>query len=207
MLTRRPLWHHAVAAPVALAMFWTIMLIGFSNPGDWMALFECIGYTPEYCEVLKQTGSNGQEHMVALVLLFGVMVVGAVLAWWGVLRCLAWRRRDGSSSENERMHPSDGNEDRLGERHDAEHPERNGEHPVKPPDSRESVKNSSDYALFLLGIGLIVAGGLMTQFPLPFHFSLPPLRMSGNFAGIMLLVGAALLVITPLRARMRREDQ
>lgn len=192
MLTRRPLWHHAVAVPVALAVFWVIMMIGFSNPGNWMAPFECIGYTPEYCEVLKQTGSNGQEHMVALVLLFGVMVAGAVLAWWGVLRCLARRRREGAG---------------ISSRHDAECSEGGDERPVEIPDSRGSVKNSSDYALFLLGIGLIVAGGLMTQFPLPFHFSLPPLRMSGNFAGIMLLVGAALLVITPLRARMRREDQ
>ena len=197
MLTRRPLWHHVVAAPVALAVFWVIMLIGFSNPGNWMAPFECIGYTPEYCEVLKQTGSNGQTHTVALVLLFGVMVAGAVLAWWGVLRCLAWRRRDGAGV----------NEDRMGEHRDAERSEGGDERPVEIPDSRGSVKNSADYALFLLGIGLIVAGGLMTQFPLPFHFSLPPLRMSGNFAGIMLLVGAVLLVIAPLRARMRRESQ
>lgn len=88
MLTRRPLWHHLLAAPVALVVFWVIMQLGVKNPGNWMAPFECIWMTPEYCEVSKQTGSNGQYVMVGLILVFTLMVTGASLAWWGVLRLL-----------------------------------------------------------------------------------------------------------------------
>lgn len=56
------------------------MLIGLNTPSNGMAPFGCIGYSPEYCEVLKQPELNGQVHTMALVLLFGVMLPGAVLA-------------------------------------------------------------------------------------------------------------------------------
>ena len=88
MLTRRPLWHHLPAAVAALVVFCAIMALGVTNPSNWMEPFECIGMTPEYCEVSKQSGSNGQYAMAGLALVFVLMVIGASLTWWSVPRLL-----------------------------------------------------------------------------------------------------------------------